>query len=452
MFARSEDVQQFDNVVSLRTAPQVTECEEAVLGGCLLDSKAIERVVDVLPPDAFYHRSHELIYRAMVSLYNQGLTTDLNTVAVRLRDTGHLEKVGGPSTLVRLLENTISSVNVDQYAGLIVKKWNRRKLIKACQEVAQAAYDGSIEDEALEQLTSDKILQSVGVSKASTSMDIDELAGMESERLTAILEGNHQTTAIATGFYDLDGMTKGHKGGELIIVAGRPGMGKSGFALRVAGFVAQSRPAHFFTLEMKKEEQFRRLWSAQAEVESNRISTGIVEGSQLERLGSSLAPLSNLRLRFDDNPSPSIEYIRKQALAYKRQMGDLGIVVIDYLHLMTGDDAENENIELGRITRGAKKLAGELDCPVYLLSQLSRGVESRANKRPMNSDLRQSGCIEQDADLIMMLYRDEYYNDETPDRGIAEVIITKHRNGPCGTIKLLFEPQFSRFRNLATRF
>lgn len=451
MFARSEDFQP-DNVVSLRTAPQVTECEEAVLGGCLLDSKAIERVVDLLPPDAFYHRSHELIFRAMVSLYNQGLTTDLNTVAVRLRDTGHLDKVGGPSALVRLLDNTISSVNVDQYAGLIVKKWNRRKLIKACQEVAQAAYDGSIEDEALEQLTSDKILQSVGVSKANTAMDMEDLVGLEYERLTAIMDGNLEVKTVSTGFYDLDAITRGHRPGDLVIVAGRPAMGKSAFALQVAGFVARSRPAMLFTLEMKKEQNFRRLWSAVAEVEAGKISSGQVAGSELERLGSSLAPLSNLRLRIDDNSEPTIEYIKQKALAYKHQMGDLGFVCIDYLHLMAGDDAENENLEIAKITRGAKKLAGILDCPVYLLSQLNRAVESRANKRPMMSDLRQSGSIEQDADLIMMLYRDEYYNPETPDTGIAEVIISKQRDGSTGTIKLLFEPQFSRFRNLATRF
>lgn len=257
---------------------------------------------------------------------------------------------------------------------------------------------------------------------------------------------------IPCGFYDLDAMTQGFQRSDLIIAAGRPSMGKTSFVLNIARNIAafHKLPVAVFSLEMSKEQLVYRLLSSEVEIESGRLRAGRISQNEWEPLGHAISALSQLPVFIDDTPNISVTEMRSKARRLQAEQGGaLGLVLIDYLQLMEGSGSENRVQELSRVTRALKGLARELSVPVIALSQLSRGVESRTNKRPMMSDLRESGSIEQDADLIIMLYRDEYYNPDTPDRGIAEIIITKHRNGPVGTVKLLFEPQFTRFRNLA---
>jgi replicative DNA helicase len=272
-------------------------------------------------------------------------------------------------------------------------------------------------------------------------------ADIESRSLGLVLPG------LACNFYDLDAMTQGFQRSDLIIVAGRPSMGKTSFTLIIARNIAaiHKLPVAIFSLEMSKEQLVQRLLSSEVQIESGRLRAGRISQNEWEQLGHGISSLSQLQLFIDDTPNITITEMRSKARRLQaEQGGQLGLIMVDYLQLMEGSGSDNRVQELSKVTRGLKALAREVNAPVIALSQLSRGVESRTNKRPMMSDLRESGSIEQDADLIVMLYRDEYYNPDTPDRGIAEVIITKHRNGPTGTVKLLFEPQFTRFRNLAS--
>jgi replicative DNA helicase len=268
------------------------------------------------------------------------------------------------------------------------------------------------------------------------------------------IETRHDGVALPglpSNFYDLDAMTGGFQRSDLIIVAGRPSMGKTSFAMGIARNIAEKLPVAIFSLEMSKEQLVQRLLASEAGIESNYLRTGRISQNQWEPLSHALGTLSELPIYIDDTPNQTVMQMRSQARRLQAEQGSqLGLILIDYLQLMEGNGSENRVQELSRITRSLKGLARELGVPVIALSQLSRGVEARTNKRPMMSDLRESGSIEQDSDLIIMLYRDEYYSPDTPDRGIAEIIITKHRNGPTGVVKLLFDPQFTRFRNLAS--
>jgi replicative DNA helicase len=434
-----------------RLPPQNIDAEEAILGGILLDPEAIGRVAELLHPEAFYITAHQEIYRATLTLQAQGRPTDLMSLTTWLHDHNLLEKVGGQSRLVQLIDRTISAVNIDQYAQLVMDKYLRRKLIQAGTEVAQLGYDtGSPLERILDQseqkifsITQDRPQQGlVGTADILTSTFSD----IESRSLGMVLPG------ISCGFYDLDAMTQGFQRSDLIIVAGRPAMGKTSFCLGIARNIAyfHKLPVAVFSLEMSKEQLVYRMLSSEVQIESGRLRAGRISQNEWEPLGHAISALSQVPLFIDDTPNIGVTEMRSKARRLQAEQGGaLGLILIDYLQLMEGSGSDNRVQELSKVTRSLKGLARELNVPIIALSQLSRGVESRTNKRPMMSDLRESGSIEQDADLIIMLYRDEYYNPDTPDRGISEIIITKHRNGPVGTVKLLFEPQFTRFRNLA---
>jgi len=433
-----------------RLPPQNVEVEEAVLGGILLDPEAIGRVLDQLVSEAFSLEAHKLIYQAALSLHAQNKPTDLMTVAVWLSDRNQLEKVGGENKLAQLVDRTVSAVNIDQYAALVTDKYLRRKLIHSGHKIVDLGYETATElpivlDRAEQEvfgIAQERPQQGlVPISETLTQTLLD----LESRNENAVLPG------LSCNFYDMDAMTGGFQRSDLIIVAGRPSMGKTSFAINIGQNIASGHklPVAIFSLEMSKEQLVQRMLASEAGIESNRLRSGRISQNEWEQLSRALGILSALPIFIDDTANLTVTEMRSQARRLQaEQGGSLGLILIDYLQLMEGG-SDNRVQELSKITRSLKGLARELNTPVIALSQLSRGVESRTNKRPMLSDLRESGSIEQDADLVIMLYRDSYYNPDSPDRDIAEAIIAKHRNGPTGTIKLLFNPQITQFRNLA---
>jgi replicative DNA helicase len=606
-----------------RLPPQNIEAEESILGGILIDPEAINRVADQLTSESFSLEAHKIIYRATSTLHSQGKPTDLLTVMAWLADHKLLDKIGGQSKLVQLVDRTVSAVNIDQYAKLIVDKYLRRKLIHVGHEITQLGYDTAKElpiilDEAEEKvfdITQERPQQGL-VSISETLIHTFQELEIRNQELT--LPG------LTCDFYDLDAMTGGFQRSDLIIVAGRPSMGKTSFSVSIAQNIAGKHrlPIAVFSLEMSKEQLVQRMLSSEAEIESNRLRSGRISQNEWDVLSRALGVLTELPIYIDDSANITVTEMKSQARRLQAEIGgELGLILIDYLQLMEGG-GDNRVQELSKITRSLKGLARELNVPVIALSQLSRGVEARTNKRPMMADLRESGCltgdtlvtladsgvqvpicslvgksgfavwalnqttmklekaivsnafstgikpvlklttrlgrtikatgnhkfltingwqrldelkvyftialpsflptyettvsqlsftrtradqvalivkydeikrlatsdvywdeiisieadgeaevydltvpyfhnfiannivvhnsIEQDADLVIMLYRDEYYNPDTPDRGVAEIIITKHRNGPTGAIKLLFDPQFTRFRNMAS--
>lgn len=434
-----------------RLPPQNIEAEEAILGGILLDPEAISRVSDRLAPEAFYISAHKSIYQAALKLHSQGKPTDLLSLAAWLADNDLLARIGGKSKLAQLVDRTVSAVNIDALAALVMDKYLRRKLIQSGNEIVQLGYETEKEIATVLDQSEQKIFS---ITQERPQQGLSPLSDTLIHTFQDI-ESRHQGIALPglpCGFYDLDAMTGGFQRSDLLIVAGRPSMGKTSFALGLAHNVAafHKLPVAIFSLEMSKEQLVQRLLTSEAGIESNRLRAGRVTQTEWEPLSHAIATLSEMPIFIDDTPNITVTEMRSQARRLQAEQGGMGLILLDYLQLMEGSGSDNRVQELSKITRSLKGLARELNVPIIALSQLSRGVEARTNKRPMMSDLRESGSIEQDADIVIMLYRDDYYNNDTPDRGIAEVIITKHRNGPTGTVKLLFDPQFTRFRNLAS--
>ena len=576
-------------VDSLSLPPQNLEAEESILGGILLDPEALGRIIDLLVIDAFYVRAHREIYGAAVQLHQQGKPTDLMTISSWLQDHHQLEAIGGLEKLAQLAERTVSAVNIDRYAALVMDKYLRRQLIAAGQEIMELGYDTTLDLDTVLDEAEKKIFRLTQKRAQDGLVALSETLIQTFTELEKLYQKT-STPGVETEFYDLDAMTGGLQRSDLIILAGRPSMGKTGLGLNIAAKIAQKHrlPVAIFSLEMSKEQLALRLLAAEAEIDSNRLRTGHFSQTELEPLTLALANLSELPIYIDDTANITVMQMRSQVRRLQSEQKEpLGLVLIDYLQLMEGA-SDNRVQELSKITRSLKGLAREINAPVIALSQLSRAVESRTNKRPMMSDLRESGClsgdtlvtladtgqrvaiqdlvnqsnfkvwaineqtmqlevaitsrafttgvkpifslktrlgrtikatanhqfltiegwkrldqlkigeyvalpdqnrvhwdaittvtkagseevfdltvpslhnfiandiivhnsIEQDADLIMMIYRDEYYNPDSVDRGIAEILITKHRNGPTGVIKLLFKPEFTQFLNLQTR-
>ena len=428
---------------------QNVEAEEAVLGGILLDPEAMGRIAETLEPKSFSLRSHQTIYKAALALYSEGVTPDLMTVTTWLSDHKLLEKAGGQLGLTQLLDRTVSAVNIDQYGLLIADKQTRRNLIESAHKIIELAEDTSQPLETILQKSEEQIANiSQGKSQQGLVSIGETLIGTFQE-----IEDRSESKippGIPCGFYDLDVMTGGFQRSDLIIIAGRPAMGKSSLAINIAESIAkkQKLPVAVFSLEMSKEQLVQRLLSTESRIESNRIRSGNIQQEEWEPLTTAISKLAETPIYIDDTSNPTVSEIKKKAKQLQVENdGKLGLILIDYLQLMDGG-SDNRVQELSRITRGLKGMAKDLNVPVVVLSQLSRSVEQRTNKRPMLSDLRESGSIEQDADLVMMIYRDDYYNPNTSDAGIAELILAKHRNGPTGTVKLLFDSEFTQFKNL----
>ncbi len=446
-----------DNVIPFATTanklpPQSIESEEAILGGILLDPVAIERVRDILKPHHFYISAHSRIYNAALRLNAQELPTDLLMVTNYLADNDLLEIIGGRNKLASLVDSTVSAVNIDALAAVVVEKWKRRELGRLGSFAIELQHKSNEEtplEQAFEQLQDFiyELQRSSNTAGASHISDvvINLFEDIEDRSQGKVLPG------IPTGFYDLDGITTGFNRTDLVIVAGRPAMGKSAFAAQIAFYLASAYrfPVVVFSLEMSKLQIAMRALSSEAGIESSYLKSGRISNTQWESLSRGIGTLSELPIYLDDRPDPPLTYIEtecRKIMAQERR--DLGLIVVDYLQLMDGNGGGNRNNEIEKLTRGLKRLAMKLQTPVVCLSQLSRAVESRNNKRPMLSDLRDSGGIEQDADKVIMLYRDEYYEPNTEDRGVAEIILAKNRDGATGTTKLLFDGHLTKFKNM----
>ncbi|MBD2730944.1 replicative DNA helicase [Nostoc sp. FACHB-892] len=431
--------------------PQNIEAEEAILGGILLDPDATQMLADTLVTEAFYIQAHRDIYHAALQLSLQHKHIDLLTVTSWLSDHNLLERVGGRNKLAILVDRTVSAVNIDGLAEMVMDKYHARSLISAANQILKLAYDESVPIAERLDLAEQKIFSIRNHSQADKSVRMNrDISVINFEEIRRKSEGEEEP-AIATGFYDLDALIGGgFQPGQLIVLGGRPSMGKSSLASQLALSIAadQNAPTMIFCLEMSGEEINKRFLSSESRIEMVYLTTGRLSNTQWEPLARAVADIHDPILMIDDSTGSTPLQIRSKLRKAIAQYGQVKLVVIDYLQLMVDSSSNRLTQMIGAVTRELKLLARECNVPIMLLSQLNRGVEERNNKRPMLSDLRDSGRIEEDADMVLGVYRDEYYNPDTPDRGIAELVVMKNRNGATGTIKLLFEPHFTRFKNL----
>lgn len=437
--------------VNNQLPPQNIEAEEAILGGILLDPEAIERVVDTLTPEMFYVQAHGDIYAAALRLHYEHKPTDLLTVTSWLSDHEMLGIVGGRNKLATLVDRTVSAVNIDGLAEMVMDKYLSRKLISASHEIGKLAYDQSQPLVDRLDIAEQRIFSIRHQAKVDNEIemlgDIALMLYQEIERLSA----GEEQSCVPTGFYDLDAILGGgFHHGDLIVVGGRPAMGKSSIAHQIAFNTSDvyEAPTIIFSLEMSKLDITRRFLSSESGIEMSYLQSGKISNSEWEPLARATKRFVEIPLVIHDESCPTPKEIRSKVRQTIAERGQVKLVVIDYLQLMVDSSNNRLTQMIGAVTRELKLLARECNLPIILLCQLNRGVEDRTNKRPLLSDLRDSGRIEEDADLVLGLYRDEYYNPDSPDRGIAEVIVMKNRNGATGVVKLLFEPHFTRFKNL----
>jgi replicative DNA helicase len=435
--------------------PQNLEAEESVLGAMMLSPGAIGAVSEVLDASDFYRESHAKIYRAAVGLYTKGEPVDAITLVDELEERSELENVGGRVRLHELAALVPATANAAHYARIVREMATLRGLINAGQHIAQLGWERPGETVELVD-RAEQIVFELSQSRVTTEFShIEDLLKESFERITALYEAGADVTGVPSGFRDLDRLTSGFQPGNLVIVAARPSMGKSALGLCIGANLALRHevPVALFTLEMSKSEVTQRLLCSEAKVESQRLRTGKLSQDDWPRLVAAGDKLMKAPIWVDDTGSINMMEIRSKARRLKSKEPDLGLIIVDYLQLMTsGTTAENRVQEVSQISRQLKVLARDLDTPILAMSQLSRAVEQRHDKRPILSDLRESGSIEQDADLVMFVYRDEYYNDDTDQQGLAEIILSKHRNGPTGTEKLSFLKRYAKFADMAAAY
>ena len=436
--------------------PQNIEAEEAVLGAILVNPDVLTKVVETLKPESFYKPAHKYVYEAMLQLFNSNERIDLVSVSDVLSYNSKLEAVGGRAFINDLSYKTITTSNIEYYARIVQEKAVKRALINAGGEIVSFGYDMNPIDESLE--NAEKLIFDIASKKATTDLShIKDLVMNSYQKMEYRYEHRDELIGLRTDFYELDNMTSGLQKSDLIILAARPSMGKTAFALNIAQNVAikEKVPVAIFSLEMSKEQLVQRMLCSQAEVDTQRIKTGNMNQKDWDKIVNAMNDFANAPIFIDDTSGCTLTDIRAKCRRLKMEQKDLGLVVIDYLQLMESSGREDRMQQISAISRGLKTLARELDVPVIALSQLSRAVESRTDKRPMLSDLRESGAIEQDADIVMFIYRDEYYkkNDEEAEvakaasKGESEIIIAKHRNGPVGKVDLLFQANITKFKN-----
>jgi replicative DNA helicase len=432
--------------------PQNLDAEESVLGAMMLSPGAIGAVSEILDAGDFYRESHAKVYRAALSLYARGEPVDAITLVDELEERGELEDAGGRVRIHELAALVPAAANAGHYARIVREMATLRGLIRTGQEIARLGWERPGEtDELVDR--AEQILFDLSQDRVTTEFaHIDQLLKESFERITQLYEAGADVTGTASGFRDLDRLTSGFQPGNLVIVAARPSMGKSALGLCMGANLAvrQGVPVGIFTLEMSKAEVTQRLMCSEAKVESQRLRTGKLAVDDWPRLTAACDKLAKAPIYVDDTGSINLMEIRSKARRLKSLEPNLGLLLVDYLQLMTsGTTAENRVQEVSQISRSLKVLARDLDVPILAMSQLSRAVEQRHDKRPILSDLRESGSIEQDADLVMFIYRDEYYNEESDQQGIAEVNVAKHRNGPTDSIKLSFLKRYAKFSDLA---
>lgn len=434
----------------LKLLPQSIEAEEAVLGAILVNPTSLGRIVELLKPESFYKPAHKVIYAAVLELFNKNEPIDIVTVSEHLRNKEELDTAGGRSYINDLALNVVTTANIEFYAKIIQEKEIKRALISAGSEIVAMSYENEDTSNVLD--NAQKLIFNIAAQKDTTDLvGIQDLVVASYEQIEQRFNNKDDLVGVTTGFYDLDAITSGLQKSDLIILAARPSMGKTAFALNLAQNVAMKgkKGVAIFSLEMPKQQLVKRMLCAEAEVEANRVTSGNLQPRDWEKLVEAMTRLSEARIYIDDTSSITSIDIKAKCRRLMMEEKELGLIVIDYLQLMEGGGNPNDrNQQISAISRSLKGLARELDVPIIALSQLSRGVESRPDKRPMMSDLRDSGAIEQDADIVMFIYRDEYYNkDDVNNKGKAEVILAKHRNGAVGTIELLFQSNITKFKN-----
>ncbi|MBA2847774.1 replicative DNA helicase [Thermosulfuriphilus ammonigenes] len=440
-------------ILSHRLPPQNIEAEQCVLGSILIENSALLKVVEILRPEDFYREAHAKIFAAMLDLFERGEPIDLVTVHNALNDKAQLNEVGGPAYLAELAGLVPTAANIHYYARIVREKAILRELIRKTTEIAAACYDeiGSVDDilESAEQAIFE-------VSQARVKQAFYPLKRVINDsvrHIERLYERKELITGVPTGFHEFDRLTAGLQPSDLIIVAGRPSMGKTSFALNIAQYAALEAeiPTAIFSLEMSKEQLALRMLCGEAKVDAHKVRTGFLSDRDWERLTRAADKLSRAPIFIDDTPGISVLEMRAKARRLKSEHG-LGLIIVDYLQLMRGrEQKDRREQEISEISRSLKAMAKELHVPVIALSQLNRKVEERPDKRPQLADLRESGAIEQDADVIVFIYRDEVYNKESPYKGTADIIIGKQRNGPTGEFRLAFLKQFSAFGNLASQ-
>ncbi len=430
-----------------RVPPSNLEAEQSVLGGILLEPGALDRIADILAPIDFYHEAHEQIYSTMLDLYRRREPVDLVTVTASMSDKKILDAVGGPGFLASLTDNVGSAANIEYWGSIVHEKSILRRLISCTNEIAAQCYEPISDVESFLDVAENRVFTIAESQMRQGFFAINNLVEKEISLLEALYGRQELTTGVATHFRDLDRYTAGLQGSDLIILAARPSMGKTALALNIAYNVANYSqvPVAVFSLEMSKEQLVRRLLSAIGRVDASQLRRGFLTGDQWNSITSAAGQLMNCPILIDDTPAVTALEVRAKCRRLQRDK-KLGLVIIDYLQLMRGrSDITSREQEISEISRSLKALAKELKVPVVALSQLNRRVEERPNKRPQLSDLRESGAIEQDADVILFIYRDEVYRKDSPDAGKAEIIIGKQRNGPTGKFDLHFNSQFTRF-------
>ena len=437
-----------------KVPPHDLEAEQAILGSMLTDKDAVISAIEVLKEDDFYREDNKLIYSAILNLYNRAEPIDIITVKAELEAMGKFEQVGGLEYLAELPEKVPTTANSSKYIKIVEEKSVLRNLIKTANEIIDLGYDPTEDVEAIMEGAEKKIFNIMRDKNQKGYSPIKDILVDSFTELEELYNRKEHITGVPTGFADLDYRTAGLHGSELILVAARPAMGKSAFALNIATNAAMrgNTPVAIFSLEMSKAQLVNRILCSEAMVDSNKVRTGKLEDEDWGKLAEAIGPLSETGIYIDDTPGISVMEIRAKCRKLKLEK-NIGLVVIDYLQLVQGSNKRNgsREQEISEISRSLKILAKELDVPVIALSQLSRAVEQRPDHRPMLSDLRESGAIEQDADIVMFLYRDDYYNEDSEKKNVAEVIIAKHRGGSTGTVDLGWLGSYTKFVNLSKR-
>jgi replicative DNA helicase len=436
----------------VKIPPHSIEAEQSVLGGLMLDNRAWDEIADRVREVDFYRYDHRLIYRVMAKLSEQSKPLDVLTVSEALRELHELDNAGGEIYLFELANNTPSVANVTAYADIVRERSVLRQLIATANDIATHAFnpEGRSSTELLDLAEREVFAISEQGARVGGPVNVKEFLATTMDRIDTLFHSNNPITGTPTGYHDFDEMTSGLQASDLVIVAGRPSMGKTTYAMNIAEHVAiKSRlPVLVFSMEMPGESLVMRLLSSLCRIDQLRIRTGKLEDEDWPRISSTVSMLSEAPLFIDDTPALSPAELRARSRRLAKEHGQLGLIVVDYLQLMQVPGfSENRTAEISEISRSLKSLAKELKVPVIALSQLNRSLEQRADKRPVMSDLRESGAIEQDADLIAFVYRDEVYNENSPDKGTAEIIIAKQRNGPIGKVRLTFLGQYTCFEN-----
>lgn len=440
-----------------RTPPHNIEAEQAVLGSIFLEKEAIVTVSEILTPEDFYRSAHRKIYEVMIEIGESGEPVDLITVTSELKNRKWIDEVGGIPYLSDLASSVPTAANVDYYAQIVAEKAVLRRLIRTATEIATSGFQGI---DPVENILSDaerSILEISQKGQRGGFIRISDVLMETYNRLENLSKSRGEVTGVPSGYVDLDKMTAGFQRSDLIIVAARPSVGKTAFALNIAQNIAvrAKQSVAIFSLEMSAGQLVSRMLCAESNVDANRLRTGDLQEDDWEKIIMGMGSLADSPVFIDDTPGITISEIRSKLRRLHAEQNGLGMVLIDYLQLITGrrgGGSENRQQEVSEISRQLKQLARELHVPVIALSQLSRGVEQRQDKRPMLSDIRESGSIEQDADIVAFLYRDDYYNPESEDKNMIEIIIAKHRNGPVGKVKLAFLKEYNKFVSVARNY